>query len=302
MNEIPKNQNTQKQLERLAAQRELYSSAKKWHMAQIITTVLLPVVLATISIYHNELAIASAIFGVSAFVFDISIMEIEIERKKKKAAKIQELFDCDVLKIPKSPLKTVDDITVEEVLSHYKAHIKIETNVEKIRDWYSPLVGKLSLKTARILCQRTNCWWDSKLRQRYSSFLRYTAIIVFGIIMLLGYFANLTLIEFTLIVSALVPFFQFSIKQAKDNREAALRLNDLVSYSIQIWNEALKNSCDEKTMIINSRRLQDEIFEHRSKSPLILDIYYRLFRDEDEDLMNRTSEILVEEAIENNCR
>lgn len=302
MNQIPTEQNTQKQLERLAAQRELYSSAKSLHTIQIVFTVILPVFLALLSFFNSELATFAAIFGVCTFVLDISIIEPEIYRKKTKAAKIQELFDCDVLKIPKSPLKTVDDITVEEVLTHYNAHIKIKTNVEKIKDWYSPSVGELSIKAARILCQRTNCWWDSKLRKRFSNFLKYGSISVFIIMLILSYVIDLKLIEFTLILSTLVPFFQFCIKQGNDNRDAANRLNDLVLYSIQVWNNALENSCDDNTMTIDSRRLQDEIFEHRRKSPLILNFFYKIFRDKDEELMNRTSEILVQEAIEHNCR
>lgn len=53
----------------------------------------------------------------------------------------------------------------------------------------------------------------------------------------------------------------------------------------------------DELLTSNSRRLQDEIFEHRSKSPLILDLYYGLFR-KDEALMNRSSEILVDEAFD----
>lgn len=302
MNQIPTEQNTQKQLERLAAQRELYSSAKTLHTIQILVTVAIPLILAIVSILNTELATLSAIFGVFAFVLDISIIEPEISRKKTKAAKIQELFDCDVLNIPKSPLKTVDDITVEEVLTHYNAHVKIKTNVEKIKDWYSPSVGDLSIKTARILCQRTNCWWDSKLRKRFSNFLKFSSILAFTLLLLLSYIINLTLLEFTLILSTLVPFFQFCIKQANDNKDAAKRLNELVLYSVKVWNNAMENSCDDNTMIIDSRRLQDEIFEHRKKSPLILNFFYKIFRHKDEELMNRTSEILVQEAIDHNCR
>ena len=297
MNQIPVDQNSQKQLERLAAQRELYSSAKKWHGSQIIVTVIFPVTLAIISLIKPDLAVAAAIFGVIAFVIDISIFEPIIKERKIKAAKIQELFDCDVLKLPKSPLKTVDNITVEEVLIYYNAHIKIASNVEKIRNWYSIKVGELPLSTARILCQRTNCWWDSKLRERYSTFLKFTSIIVFSSIIIVGLLSNLSLIEVTLIASGLIPFFQFCIKQCNDNLEAAKRLNELVLYSKQIWDEALSNSCSDEALKNNSRRLQDEIFDHRSKSPLILDLYYNLFRDESEILMNRSSEILIEEAF-----
>jgi hypothetical protein len=281
MNQIPTVQNSQIQLERLAAQRELYSSAKKLHLAQIIVTVIIPVGLATIAFFFPVFAVIAAIFGVFSFLVDIAVIEPIIKKRKTKAAKIQELFDCDVLLLPKSPLKTVDDIAVEEVLLYYNAHMKISTNVEKIKDWYSPRVGELSIKIARILCQRTNCWWDSKLRQRYSSFLKYSSIAVFAIILVAG----------------LIPFFQFCIKQCNDNLDAAKRLDELVLFSTQLWKEALANIYTDENLLTNSRRLQDEIYEHRSKSPLILDLYYNLFRSKDEALMNRSSEILVNEAL-----
>jgi hypothetical protein len=297
MNQIAQEQNSQKQLERLAAQRELYSSAKKWHLFQIILTVLIPVLLAGLAFVINYFAVIVAIFGVASFLIDISIIEPIIKKRKTKAAKIQELFDCDILQLPKSPLKTADDITVEEVLLYYNAHIKIATNVEKIKDWYSPKVSQVPIEIARVLCQRTNCWWDSKLRERYSSFLKYSSLFVFIMIMLAGYIANLSLVEITLIAGGLVPLFQFCIKQCNDNLDAAFRLNELVNYSRQIWDDALQNKYPTDVLKMNSRRLQDEIFEHRSKSPLILDLYYNLFRDNDEVLMNRSSEILVDEAL-----
>jgi hypothetical protein len=297
MNQIPKEQNTQKQLERLAAQRELYSSAKKWHGVQIYLTVIFPVILATIAFFKSDFAVIAAIFGVASFLTDISIVDPIIKKRKTKAAKIQELFDCDVLKLPRSPLKTIDDIAVEEVLIYYNAHIKIATNVEKIKDWYSPKVGELPMRVARILCQRTNCWWDSKLRQRYSSFLKFTSIVVLATILIIGFISNLSLINVTLIAGGLIPFFQFCIKQSNDNLDAAKRLGELVTYSSQIWNDALANTYSDDTLLTNSRRLQDEIFEHRSKSALILDLYYNFFRKNDEALMNRSSEILVDEAL-----
>ena len=301
MNQIPNLQNSQKQLERLAAQRELYSSAKNWYSLQLILTVFIPILLAGIAIYISVFAQYSALYGIIVFLFDIAIIDDLINRKRIKAAKIQELFDCDVLEIPKSPLKTVDDITVEEVLIYYKAHLKIKSNVEKIRDWYSPTVGQLTIKTARLVCQRANCWWDSKLRDRYANALKLACVIIFVSLLIISYFANLKLIEVTLIASTLIPYFQFSIRQYHKQIEASDRLNKLVGFSLQIWNEALKSNCNEELMLVNSRRLQDEIFDHRSKSPLILDSFYNFFRNKDEELMNRASEILIEEAIQKGC-
>ena len=296
MNTIRKVQNEQKQLERLAAQRELYSSAKKKHILQIILTVIIPVILAVASLIKTEVSVWAAIFGVGSFVVDIILIEPSIKILKTKAAKIQELFDCDVLQLLRSPLKVVDDITVEEVLVHYNAHIKIKRNSEKILNWY-PDVSHLPIDIARVLCQRTNCYWDSRLRVRYSNFLKYSAIFVFAGILIGAILVNSSIITVTLIASGLVPFFQFCIKQCNDNREAAKRLNELVLFAQQLWNDTLNKSKTDIQAYADSRRLQDEIFEHRTKSPLILNYYYDFFRDKDEVLMNRASEILIEEAL-----
>lgn len=295
MNTIPEQQNTQPQLERLAAQRELYSSAKRFHIFQIITTVVLPVIFAVIALVTPSFSVFAALFGAISFICDVALVEPQITKRKNKAAQIKELFDCELLQMPKSPLKIADNIAVEEVLMHYDAHAKIPSNIEKIRDWYSPAVGALPLSVARILCQRTNCWWDSKLRRNYSAFLKYLAVGIFALIIAIGLITDQTLITFTLICGALVPFFQFCIKQHNENIDAASRLDQLVSFSLDIWEHALGGTNDER-LLADSRRLQDEIYEHRRRSPLILDYYYNLFRDKDEALMNRGSEILVDEA------
>ena len=99
-------------------------------------------------------------------------------------------------------------------------------------------------------------------------------------------------------LSGLIPFFQFCNKEYCDHKDAAQRLNELMRYSEDIWQYAIQNHQDYHTLKLNSRRLQDEIFEHRSKSPLILDKFFNLFRDQNELLMNRTSEILIAEAKE----
>lgn len=296
MNQISLIQNSEKQLQRLAAQRELYNAAKSLHLLQIILTVILPVALALVALYITSYAVVSAIFGVLSLIVDMSLIDLAITKNKEKAAKIQELFDCDVLELPKSPLKVVDDVTVEVVLQHYNAHAKIASNIEKIRNWYPTRIHELPLHIARIICQRINCWWDSKLRRKYAFILKCICIAVFGSMLLIGYLRDLTLIDVTLIASGLIPLFQFSIKQANDNIEAACRLDQLVQFSISLWEKAL-NGESVDSLKSDARKLQDEIYEHRKRSPLILNFYYHWFRDKDELLMNKTADILVEEAL-----
>lgn len=295
MNSIPQKQNEERQLERLAAQREIYSSAKKLHLVQVVVTVFGPILLFIANVVWSNLGAYSALYGIIVFILDGIIMEPIIKGKKSKAAKIQELFDCEVLELVRSPLKVVDDVTVEEILLHYRAHSKIKTNLEKIRDWYPSNIGQLPMPIARIICQRANCWWDSKLRRRYSNFLKYVGLIIFLVLLIYAFFAEFSLTQLVLIASGLVPLFQFCNKQYNEQREAASRLDELVSYSQNIWNKTILHNNSELAKD-DSRRLQDEIFEHRCKSPLILDPFFKIFRDEHEELMNKSSEILIEEV------
>jgi hypothetical protein len=296
MNNINAKQNEQKQLERLAAQREIYSFAKRIYLLQICLTVIAPIILFIVSSIWDCILTYSALFGVIVFILDGILLIPIIKEQKLKAAKIQELFDCEVLDLDTSPLKVVNDVTVEEILLNYNAHSKIKTNIEKIRDWYPTNIQSLPISIARIICQRANCWWDSKLRVRYSNFLKYFGIMFFLSLFIYAFITKIEIAQFTLYLSGLIPLFQFCNKEFVEHREAALRLNELVKYSEEIWNYALNNLDEYHKIKLNSRRLQDEIYEHRCKSPLILDRFYGLFRDQNEVLMNRTSEILIEEA------
>lgn len=296
MNTIAIKQNEQIQLERLSAQREIYSSAKRLHIVQIIITVFIPIALFVLSFIWSNLIPYSALVGILVFVLDSICLAPSIKQQKIKASKIQELFDCDVLEIDKSPLKTVSDVTVEEILLNYNAHKKIATDIEKIRDWYPTNISELPISLARIICQRTNCWWDSTLRIRYSNCLKYFGLFVFLSIFVFSFVSKLDITTLTLYLSGIIPLFQFCHRECCEQKETAQRLDELVRYAEQIWNYALDNPTEYHEHKLNSRRLQDEIFEHRSKSPLILDAFYNLLRKNNELLMNRSAEILIDEA------
>lgn len=296
MNNIGIKQNEPKQLERLAAQRELYSSAKRILAFQIFTTVLLPIVLSAYAFLKPNIAPYAACYGLFTTLFNILILEKIIKNRREEAAKIQELFDCDVLVLEKSPYKIIDDVTVEKILFHYKAHSKIATNIEKIKDWYPKNIQNLPLHIARIICQRENCWWDGDLRKRYAKFLIILSVFLFIAIIFFAVMNNLKFIDLVLLSSALFPIFQFSIKQIDEHNVAAKKLDELIKNAENLWNISLAQNVSEEVMTEKSRRLQDEIFEHRSKSPLILDFIYNWLRNKNEDLINGSTEKRLQDA------
>ncbi|WP_156176135.1 S-4TM family putative pore-forming effector [Hymenobacter terrenus] len=301
MNTIPESQVERKQLERLAAQRELYSAAKVWYGWQLLITTAIPIILALIALIKEEFSTISAVFGAASLFVDAYLVDRNIKSRKERAVKIQELFDCDILQLPSSPLKVADDIKVEEVLRHYKAHAKIPTNIEKIVGWYSKEVGEVPIHIARIICQRTNCWWDATLRKRFAHFLKYSSVVALIIVLSVGCYREMDITSILLIIAGLTPFFQYCIKQHNDNVDAIKRLDELYYFAAQLWNRAVHDCGAEEILTLESRRLQDEIFNYRTNNPLILDWLYNKFRDEDEATMNASARLLVDEALASNC-
>lgn len=292
-NNISVKQNTQKELGRLAAQRELYSSAKRFYLTQTIVSVLIPVMAAVAGIYVASMSPVIALYGLSVFVIDLVLLEPQVQSRKEKAAKIQELFDCSVFELSKSPLKVVDDISVEEVLRSSEAHAKIRSNIEKIKDWYPKVVAEVDLPIARIICQRSSCWWDKELRNRYRQILLAITVLIPLAILIGCCIKQLPTIQFVLIISALVPFLQFTIKQWNDNRAMDCRLMILTNYINNVWDRIIQRTITYEILEIESRRIQDAIFDNRSLSPLVFDFFYWRSRKNNEMTMTKAAEILI---------
>jgi hypothetical protein len=301
-NDILSKQNKSEELQRLAAQRELYSAAKRIFIWQNILTVIIPVILASLAIIFETWAPYIAFYGVAIFAVDMLAIDPEIKKLKTKAAKIQELFDCSIFQLSYSELKTVQDITVEDVLRNYEAHQKIATNIEKIRDWYPAAIANVELPIARIICQRSSCWWDRKLRDEYCKRIKYLIMAIVLGIFTACFFAKTGTVQLVLILSALVPFFQFAIKQYNDNIDMNCRLEQLSNYIEQVWRDILNGTVSDPELKNESRRIQDGIYDNRTLSPLIFDFFYKRSRTGNELTMNQAAQLLVDQYQEAQVR
>ncbi len=163
-------------------------------------------------------------------------------------------------------------------------------------NWYSVAVGELPLGVARLTCQRSNCWWDSKQRRRYASWVVAAVVIIFLLLLALSLGGDLTLEDFMLKVAAPVsPALVLGLRQFSEQTEAASRLDSLKGHSETIWEQALgrKAKADVDSL---SRSLQDEIFENRRKSPLVFDAVFSRLRRDYESQMNHGVAYYVDEA------
>lgn len=297
-NQIPLRQNEDLQLQRMAAQRRLYSSAKRILSWQMVITVALVVVWSFVERWFPMLKVYAALYGMTAVLLDIAVFTPLQNSLKQKAAGIQELFDCYVLELPWQEIKAGPRPDAELVAEFSRLPSGVNYTSMKLLDWYPAESGTVPLFLGRLICQRANCWWDAKLRRRYSVWILAITCVLSVLVTILGIARHLSLEAFVLAdVLPFLPVLVIGFRQVADQRQAATRLDDLKRHSERLWSQALSGEISEQELTRSSRALQDEIFEQRRRTPLIFDWAYNRLRDEHEELMNKCASVLQMEAI-----
>src|SRR5579864_588041 len=95
-NTISQDQNMPRQLERLAAQRYLYSTAKHFLTGQLFLDLVSPIVLAVLVALFPGFGIYGALIALLILVSDFYLESLQ-SSKREQGAGIQELFDCELL-------------------------------------------------------------------------------------------------------------------------------------------------------------------------------------------------------------
>lgn len=300
MNTIPQEQLTHKQLERLAAQRQVYSDAKKIQAVLITLSVPCVIVLTLLAALFPKFQVYVAFWGITIAILDNVVFTPKQKSLQEKAAKIQQIFDCDILQMDWSTLNSESRPAPEAIVEASSRYKRIDPNYSKLQNWYPVSVGQLPIHLARLICQRSNCWWDAELRRRYAVLGVFTVVGLTVIVFLIGLIGGLTLEKFFLVVPApLLPAVVLGIRQYKEHTEAAARLDRLRERSRELWNQTIRGKLTPQELTEESYKLQNEIYDNRRKNPLIFDWIYRRLRRKQEEQMNRGAEELVEEALRN---
>lgn len=298
VNSISEKQNEISQIECLAAQRSLYSKSKTILFIEIILAVPIVVLLSLISAIFPEILPWFALYGLIITTINYLILESIQKNYKKKAAQIQELFDCKVLELEwpfwKIPHRPDPEDIVSEVANYRKTH----SDLGSLYNWYPSAIERLPLHKARIVCQRTNVWYNSTLHHRYSKVIFIIFVFFCILILCIGQLQGLNLEKIILgVVIPLSPALYWSIREIRSQRDAISDLDRLKDYAETLIDEIKKGELTPQIAAKKSRFFQDEIYENRKNNPLILDIIYNLLREKHEMLMNKGAEDLVEELV-----
>ena len=297
-NTISQDQNMPRQLERLAAQRYLYSTAKHFLTGQLFLDLLSPIVLAVLVALFPGFGIYGALIALLILVSD-SYLESLQSSKREQAAGVQELFDCELLGLECHDLiarNIPDTVEIMEAAEKYK---RSDPTYKALIDWYSPEVDKLPLYLARLVCQRTNCLWDVQLRRKYLQAVGIIFFILFAIVVTVALVKGLTVGNFLLVIVApLLPAIGWVIRELRGQNEAIRRKDELKRYAEELWADAIRKRVPVEEIERKSRGLQDQIYNNRRNNPLILDAFYKCLRPKNEAQMNRSAKELVDEALQ----
>lgn len=300
-NRITETQNQPQQLRRLAAQRHLYRLAKR--VVAVQAALAGPAPLA----WSIAVALApwaqpwSALWGLSAALLDASLLDRWQKSLTRRAAQIQELFDCAVLELNWNPLVAGHAPDPEEVNRAARRHGSEESSTP-LADWYPAAVGRVPIHVGRLICQRSNLWWEADIRRRYVWWLVGLIAAVAALVLLVGFVGDLTIRALVLTVLApLAPALLFGIRQYHAHREAISRVDRFKAHLQEVWDRGRNGALGKEDLAREGRRLQDVIFQHRATTPLIFDFVYRRLRSARQQEMEAGAEELVREARDVNA-
>lgn len=240
---IYERQNSELNLKRLAAQRQLYSDAKRMMHIQFAISGIAVIVLAIIgNIINNQYAVYIAVLAILCVLFDELFLTKRIDDLRLKAAIIQEDFDCEVLQIPKNHMKYSLGSPLEKTQEYSMKYITKYKNFDLFINWY-PGIDKAEHRYGKILCQSTNCWWNQNLREKYSAFLILCTVAIFTVLLIIALVKGVTLDGFIMsVISPILPGVVLVYKTNRDNKKTIQNLNHM------------KSKLDEIIEILKSKR------------------------------------------------
>lgn len=280
MNKIIEHQNDQSILDKLSAQRKLFSAAKRWRNARFICCVFLIVVLSVSKSIWGDNAILAIILAFAVFISLLlgPVFNKQINERKNLAARIQQLLDIELFGLPWEESLCGQQPTAEDVFDNKSSKIP-----ENLYDWYDRGIGEVDdLNTAILLCQRENMRYDSHIRSAFTKLCKWMAAIVcMGIIVtaVILYKTNLlSVVMFGLIpITPIVRWIQSVMNEDSKDKGSRDALESLVS-------KEMGNAMAGKPVHVTElKRIQNLMFTHRRDGYLVPDWFYCVCRKNSED-------------------
>lgn len=294
--EILINQNSEINIDKLLAQRRLYSNAKKVNYLLIAVTVFVPIIISFLTNF-TEIKIDDKnwIYVVYTVIVIIAekFFEIYIDRCKKTAASIQEDFDTTIYPIPENELLNTTFVDLDIIRKYSKKDKLNPKKINKVKDWYSKEIDVIQTNVAILFCQRMNICYDQNIKRKYNILLITLSAITFITLLTFALSNGISLMKFMLeVIFPSMPIFLFTYKEFNTSLESVDNLQKLR----EIIEDKLDSiSINDSIEIDELRKIQDRIYQNRILSPLIPNFIYNWLWSNLEDRMNYSVKNKIDE-------
>lgn len=287
-NSVAIRQNAPWSIQLLAAQRQLYTEAKRWRRlrAWSVTAFAIIGVGATL-LAPDLLKVLGPVGAVLAVVqWAASVFE---KQRTKTAANVQEQFDTSVYPLDWNPIlgPKADAEDVVAAASRFKGDRTM------LADWYS-IPDAVPRPLDVLLCQRSNLRWDAALRRAYANRVSLGLVALFLAIVAAGLARELSLMEFAFACLPSVGAFLFGLETIRGHRQHGSAQVELKAKLENAWGVA--RTKPRSLRATELRAIQDRIYHLRVAAPPVPDTFYWRKRDQFEWEMRLAVERMWEEA------
>ena len=280
MNNIMEKQNEPKYIKYLEAQRQLYDDSKQFLLIWVIAVILIAIVASGIFEVLEPITPYMTLFAFLIMLGEILVVPL-INKRQENAAKIQELFDCEVLEMDWND--AIGGKPEQRVITN--AANKFEKNssperIEKLRNWYTKDIKALPIYQARVICQSENINWDQQLRKEYNIYLSIVLIAILVLLLVVGLLLDWSLIFFfkgpLLFILPIIGYIAITIF---NQRKTIQRLEEMKLFINELAKFDYENDPGGVAISQRSRQLQTEVFHHRAENPFVPSQFYNKRRD-----------------------
>lgn len=303
MSQLFVKQSEEYNIQRQMAIRRLYSKAKFINLINFIFSAVIPVILTILAIIFKNSGIVTGqkiapyfgYYGIAILVFTLLTGGLVI-LIKKKAATIQEMYDCDLYGLAWNELKCGAKIPREDVFRSARFYIKRPNKRHLFTLWYIRKDYALPELVLALICQSENIGWDLSQRRIMKRII--WGVLCFSFISLLfyGVYSGVRVEDFLYYIVFLLPLFRHFILQLSEASRTILRSERVKGFIEKKLNELKdKQTADKVKLAENIRMIQDEIYNHRLISSPVPDCLHGWFRKFNEELAQDTFDDLFRE-------
>lgn len=281
------------------ARDKTYQAAKYTQGWFVFWTVAVPVIGALTSGLWPGLKPPLALISLLLLFLDVGLIDRLQKERLKRGAKLQEEFDTKAFGLQWNKFVAGDKVPPEDVTEAASAAMPAKRKKE-IEAWYEASVSRVPLAYGRLVCQRTNISYDSRLRRRYGNWLFSVTLVLAIIVLVAGVLLDPKFTDVILGLAMVTPMLSWALREHRKQLDTCNSLQNLQSEFKTVWTKALDGASDEE-LKVGSRQLQDAIYQHRANAPLVFDWAYYRMRTQNENEAHVAAEEFVNQAEEALC-